>query len=528
MPEADAYPLLPSLGSRASSRPGSRTPSRPSSRQSSRPASRGGSRDPSLSELEAGRGSSRQGSSRVLFKAPEDSHLSDDDDEGNHDQAPLLSREDRTVGRPSLENEIESFADALGDGPAARATGTLLDGIANMANSILGAGIIGLPYAIRQAGFVTGITLLIVLAVVTDWTIRLVVINAKLSGRDSYIDVMAHTFGRAGAGAVSFFQFAFAFGGMCAFNVIIGDSLPQVIAFVFPFLKEHAGLKLLVDRRFIIVLCTITVAFPLSLHRDIVKLSKSSGFALVSMGVIVCSVVFRSVGVDPSLKGSPVGAISLIRGGVFEAIGVISFAFVCHHNTMFIYKSISVPTLDRFNAVTHTSTSLSLVCCLLMSVTGYLTFTDKTEGNILNNFAADDWVINIARFCFGANMSTTIPLENYVCREVLEDCFWRGKPFSRTRHVASTCAIVFSAMFISLLTCDLGVVLEIAGGLSATALAFIFPAGAFFALTRGPWNSKQRLPAVVCVIFGTIVLLMSTGIAVSKAMRGEVSQKKCD
>ncbi len=353
-----------------------------------------------------------------------------------------------------------------------------------MANSILGAGIIGLPYAIRQAGFVTGIVLLIVLAAVTDWTIRLVVLNAKLSGRDSYIDVMAHTFGRAGAGAVSFFQFAFAFGGMCAFNVIIGDSIPHVLAYVFPFLKEHA--PVLVDRRFIIVLCTAAVSFPLSLHRDIVKLSKSSGFALVSMGVIVCAVVFRSVGVDPELKGSTSGAISLMKPGVFEAIGVISFAvgvplrlcladsqFVCHHNTMFIYKSISVPTLDRFNAVTHTSTSLSLVCCLLMSVTGYLTFTDKTEGNILNNFSADDWVINIARFCFGANMSTTIPLENYVCREVLEDCFWRGQPYSRTRHVLSTVAIVFSAMLISLLTCDLGVVLEIAGGLSATALAFI-------------------------------------------------------
>ncbi|KLT45533.1 hypothetical protein CC85DRAFT_136756 [Cutaneotrichosporon oleaginosum] len=397
-----------------------------------------------------------------------------------------------------------------------------------MANSILGAGIIGLPYAIKQAGFVTGIVLLIVLAAVTDWTIRLVVLNAKLSGRDSYIDVMAHTFGRAGAGAVSFFQFAFAFGGMCAFNVIIGDSIPHVLAFVFPFLKEHAGLRLLVDRRFIIVLCTITVSFPLSLHRDIVKLSKSSAFALVSMGVIVCAVVFRSVGVDPDLKGSTAGAISLMKPGVFEAIGVISFAFVCHHNTMFIYKSISVPTLDRFNAVTHTSTSLSLVCCLLMSVTGYLTFTDKTEGNILNNFSADDWVINIARFCFGANMSTTIPLENYVCREVLEDCFWRGQPYNRTRHVLSTCAIVFSAMFISLLTCDLGVVLEIAGGLSATALAFIFPAGAFFVLTRGPWNSRQKLPAVICVAFGTIVLLMSTGIAVTKAFTGNVSHKKCD
>ncbi len=70
-------------------------------------------------------------------------------------------------------------------------------------------------------------------------------------------------------------------------------------------------------------------------------------------------------------------------------------------------------------------------------------------------------------------MSTTIPLENYVCREVIEDYFFKSQPFSQKRHVIVTSLIVFSTMGISMLTCDLGVVLEIAGGLSATALAFI-------------------------------------------------------
>lgn len=50
---------------------------------------------------------------------------------------------------------------------------------------------------------------------------------------------------------------------------------------------------------------------------------------------------------------------------------------------------------------------MSLVACLLMAVTGYVVFTNKTQGNILNNFSPDDTIINIARFCFGANMSTT-------------------------------------------------------------------------------------------------------------------------
>ena len=61
-----------------------------------------------------------------------------------------------------------------------------------------------------------GIFLLVVLSFVTDWTIRLIVINAKLSGTKSYIGIMNRCFGSSGRAAVSFFQFSFAFGGAYA------------------------------------------------------------------------------------------------------------------------------------------------------------------------------------------------------------------------------------------------------------------------------------------------------------------------
>jgi sodium-coupled neutral amino acid transporter 11 len=56
----------------------------------------------------------------------------------------------------------------------------------NMANSIIGAGIIGQPYALRQAGLTMGILLLTALTVTVGWTIRFIVINSKLSGADSF------------------------------------------------------------------------------------------------------------------------------------------------------------------------------------------------------------------------------------------------------------------------------------------------------------------------------------------------------
>jgi hypothetical protein len=78
---------------------------------------------------------------------------------------------------------------------------------------------VGLPYAVSQAGFFTGVFLLVALCAVTDWTIRLIVINAKMSGRSSYMDIMSHCFGWSGRAAVSLFQFSFAFGGMSRYTL---------------------------------------------------------------------------------------------------------------------------------------------------------------------------------------------------------------------------------------------------------------------------------------------------------------------
>ncbi|TFY75065.1 hypothetical protein EWM64_g8947, partial [Hericium alpestre] len=417
---------------------------------------------------------------------------------------------------PSGSEDVD--LDALAAKPTAG--GGMLNSIANMANSILGAGIIGLPYAISKAGFFTGMFLLIVLCGVTDWTIRLIIINAKLSGTNSYIGMMNHCFGPTGRAAVSFFQFAFAFGG---------DTIPHVLRSVFPHITSTPILSIFGNRQFVIAFCTVAVSYPLSLYRDIHKLSIASGLALCGMLIIVTSVIFEGPLVSPLLKGDPSKRYSFIEPGIFQAIGVISFAFVCHHNSLLIYGSLRTPTLDRFAKVTHVSTFLSLIACSTMAMSGYLVFTDRTQGNILNNFGPDDTLINVARFCFGLNMFTTLPLELFVCREVIEQYFFSHEAFSMQRHVLFTTSILFASMFVALITCDLGVMLEINGGVSATALAFIFPAACNLKLTaaKKKWYSRDALPGYVCVAFGAIVMVLSLCLALGKAWTSEGEAKIC-
>ncbi|KAF2759523.1 hypothetical protein EJ05DRAFT_450564 [Pseudovirgaria hyperparasitica] len=421
----------------------------------------------------------------------------------------------------TLADDIEFNPEDLLE--SARPKSGMKSAFMNMANSIIGAGIIGQPYAFRQAGLVTGVVLLIGLTIIVDWTIRLIVINSKLSGSNSFQATVQHCFGKPGLIAISVAQWAFAFGGMIAFCIIVGDTIPHVLIALFPGLEDMSFLWLLTDRRAVIVLFILGISYPLSLYRDIAKLAKASTFALISMIVIIITVVTQGFRVPSEYRGQVRGSI-IMNNGVFQAIGVISFAFVCHHNSLLIYGSLRKPTIDRFSRVTHFSTTVSMLACLTLALSGYLTFGDATQGNVLNNFPRDNIMVNVARLCFGLNMLTTLPLECFVCREVMDNYYFPGESWHPNRHLIFTTSLVVSAMGLSLLTCDLGSVFELIGATSACALAYILPPLCYMKLSTRTWKTYA---AGACVAFGTAVLGISLVQAVVKIMSDTGGPQTC-
>ena len=203
--------------------------------------------------------------------------LSEDDEEhqgvirraSTGQRAPLLTNIEAPI--VAVASELDFHAEDYLE--SARPKSGMKSAFVNMANSIIGAGIIGQPYAFKQAGLFTGVFLLIALTITVDWTIRLIITNCKLSGAGSFQETMEKCFGKSGLIAISVAQWAFAFGGMVAFCIIIGDTIPRVLASVFPSLYDMPILWLLTDRRAIIVLFVLAVSYPLSLYRDIAMVS---------------------------------------------------------------------------------------------------------------------------------------------------------------------------------------------------------------------------------------------------------------
>lgn len=118
-------------------------------------------------------------------------------------------------------------------------------------------------------------------------------------------------------------------------------------------------------------------------------------------------------------------------------------------------------------------------------------------------------------------MLTTLPLECFVCREVIENYYYPNQPFDQRRHVVITTVLVFVSMTISLMTCDLGIVFEFVGATSACALAYILPPLCYIKLSSRTW--KVLLPAGTCVAFGVFVMVVSVVQSVLKLARGKLA-----
>lgn len=418
----------------------------------------------------------------------------------------------------------------------------------NMANSILGAGIIGQPYAFKNAGLVGGIIGLLVLTFLIDWTLRLIVVNASLSNTHSYQDTVNYCYGKYGKILLLVAISSFAYGGCMAFCVIIGDTIPHVLkAFIPKSIIELPAIAWLFHRNSIIIIFTTCTSYPLSLNRDILKLAKASGFALAGMLIIVILTLIRGPMADKSLKAPLTVPEWTVNWSIFQGISVISFALVCHHNTIFIYNSLERATISKFLKLTHIACFVSMICCLVMGVNGLITFGDNTKGNVLNNFKSDDNWINVARFCFGLNMLTTFPLEVFVVRDVLKDIILSINPdnngtsmahleLSSKQHFIVTTFIVFSTMSVSLFTCNLGIILELIGSTSASLMAYIIPPMCYLKLKYDSSDYKTLsrkekksfilltvVPSIGTAIFGFLVMFISSYLSIRDSLKDNTS-----
>ncbi|XP_025415205.1 putative sodium-coupled neutral amino acid transporter 11 [Sipha flava] len=378
----------------------------------------------------------------------------------------------------------------------------------NYINSIIGSGVIGIPYAFNLSGVGMGVILLALVAIITDYSLVLMLRSAHISGSFSYQSLMKSAFGRPGFVVLSFLQFIYPFIAMISYNIIVGDTATKVLISLFSLPHD----SIFAQRYFVIAMATIFITTPLCMLRNVARLAKASVVSFIMVLVIFVAIVVRYKSLHDAMStASEVGDIhtwDFARPGMIQAIGIMSFGFMCHHNVFLLYDSIEGASQTIWNYVTHFAVTISFLLMVAFGLVGYATFGDLTQGDLLENYCWNDDLINISRLLFSLITLLTFPLECMVIKAVVDQTL-RGdtnpilNPMSKKRHAIITISILVATYLISISTRCLGIALEINGVMAAIPLAFVLPAAIYIKISNDSW--KKKIPAFFLALFGMII-----------------------
>lgn len=250
----------------------------------------------------------------------------------------------------------------------------------NFVNSIVGAGIIGIPFALQQCGFGTGIVMLFTVAFLINQSLLMLIDCGIKTGKMNLEELAEHVLGPRGYFVALLFMFMFAYGGQVGYLVIVGDTVPMVARMLSP----HS---ILTDRTFVVLASSILVVLPLCLLRDLSSLSRTSLLSVLAVFVLIVIVVSRAPRAA-QLQHIETAPLSLFSDRMFVGVATMSFAFVCQHNCFMVYRSLAQPSFSSWKTVAMWSILFSLCLSLIIGLTGYLCFSTGVQSDVLNNFPA--------------------------------------------------------------------------------------------------------------------------------------------
>jgi amino acid permease len=331
--------------------------------------------------------------------------------------SPTYVRSIATTPRSSFSETNGSDTDTLASSSIAGAT-------FNLANGIVGAGIIGLPYAIHQGGFLFGVTIIAICCYLTHYTVTLMVETGRAHGRFSYEELCELAFGASGFYLLSLFQLFNSFGACIVYMLVISTTVPDVLSpyYTFPTWGILGN-----DSIVTIVTCTC-VLLPLSLYRNMSHLEKWSFLSLCSVVVLCFGVVYTFVKeehVSAYAMDNRTALLYDIHKDWAPSIGVIAFAFGCQQYSFFVFGTLKDPTRRRWWCVSALGTGVAFVASMVLGIFGYLRYGSNAMPNILNNMNAKDPFATVTRVVLALTMCFTFPLDFFVVRYTIQRALQR-------------------------------------------------------------------------------------------------------
>lgn len=398
-------------------------------------------------------------------------------------------------------------------------TATIPNEVFNLVKSIVGSGVLSLPYGVAVFGnapsaIIPALAIIGIMGGLSAYTFGLIARVCKNTNTVSYSDAWDATVGKRFAPLIAFSCFFDCFAGALSYSMILADSGVNLV--------KGAGIA--VTRTQSLLTVTSLVLLPLCLMKNLNSLAPFSLVGIASMLYITLAMgirwwaksyapggAFFASQLTPPVFGN-LGAKAALSLQVLIITSMLTNAYIAHFNAPKFLKELKNNTMGRFSQVIAWSFAITVAIYAAATAFGFLTFGAASNGFILNNYSTQDKLMSLASGAVTVSITTSYPLIFTGARDGLLD-FLNIPQDKRDNSLINKATLAMLAVITlgaSKLT-DLGLVASLGGATFGTALVFVYPAIMF--LKQQKKTTRETVPAVLLGIFGLCAGAVATVLA---------------
>ena len=298
------------------------------------------------------------------------------------------------------------------------ATATIKSGSINLLNTIIGAGILAMPFGLKSNGLVFGCLLIIWSSLTSAFGLYLQNKVAKYTQQReavSYFSLAQLTYPHLSIVFDSAISIK-CFGVGVSYLVVIGDLMPKIM--------ESWGVQggWWLERNLWITIFMVVIVVPLSYLKKLDSLKYTSIVALFSVVYLICLVVEHYIVGDVISEGTEIDVWGPVSWkSTLASFPIFVFAYTCHQNMFAIINELKPNEVDgsqtrQSNLIIRNAITTACGSYLIVGIIGYLSFGRNVNGNIITMYPKDSISSLIGRLCIVIMVSLSFPLQCHPCR----------------------------------------------------------------------------------------------------------------
>ncbi|KAI4324242.1 hypothetical protein L6164_023796 [Bauhinia variegata] len=383
--------------------------------------------------------------------------------------------------------------------------------------AMVGAGVLGLPYAISQLGWIPGIVAIIASWVITFYTLwQLVEMHEVVPGKrfDRYFELGEHAFGpKLGYWIVMPQQLTVQVASCIVYCVTGGVSLKKFFDLILHNTTVHE------IRQTYYILFFIAMQAVLSQTPNFNSLKGVSLLAAV-MSFSYSMVAFATSMIHgwhhhPHVYGVRSHSTAGIVFDALNGLGTIAFAFAGHSVVLEIQATIpsteETPSKKPMWRGVIAAYLIVIACYITVAISGYWAFGATVEDDVLISLEHPNWLIATANLMVflhvvGSYQVFAMPVFDMIESSLVQK--WKFRPSTTLRIIARS-LFVAAAGFVSICVPFFGGLLGFFGGLAYASTSFFIPCIIWLRIKQPKWWSLHWTASVICIILGGLIALLA-------------------